>query len=104
MDPDDATPGKRPPAPSAPRPTVTLLLRKMRAQAHLEGLNPDIRSADDYAIVDPDINKRGGPHLARGDHRRAEVVVAPPNQAGAATQQRQGRHPGGGPGGVQAAL
>jgi hypothetical protein len=43
MDPDDdGTPGKKPPAPCEPRQTVTLLLRKMRAQARIEGLNPDI--------------------------------------------------------------
>jgi hypothetical protein len=60
MDPDDGTPGKRPPAPSAPRQTVTVLLRKMRAQARIEGLNPDIWDEHDYAIVDPDINKRVG--------------------------------------------
>jgi hypothetical protein len=60
MDPDDGTPGKKPPAPSAPRQTVTLLLREMRAQARIEGLNPDLWAEDDYAIVDPDINKRVG--------------------------------------------
>jgi hypothetical protein len=37
-----APPAKKPPAPSVSRQQVTLLLRKMRAQARIEGLNPDI--------------------------------------------------------------
>jgi hypothetical protein len=64
------TPGKKPPAPSAPRQTVTLLLRKMRAQARVEGLNPDIWAEDDYAIIDPGINKRVSriyPETAKGE-------------------------------------
>jgi hypothetical protein len=39
---------------------MTLLLRKTRDQARIEGLNPDLWAADDYSIVDPDINKRVG--------------------------------------------
>jgi hypothetical protein len=31
---------------------MTLLLRRMRAQAHIEGLDPNIWSEDDYAVVD----------------------------------------------------
>jgi hypothetical protein len=60
MDPDDGAPGKRSPAPSEPRQTVTLLLRKTRDQARIEGLDPDIWAEDDYAIVDPDTNRRVG--------------------------------------------
>ena len=89
MEPDnDGTPGKRPPAPSAPRQTVTLLLRKMRAQARIEGLNPDIWAADDYAIVDPHINKRVGriyPEVIKGELKWMwflQTEPAPPPNSG----------------------
>ena len=58
--PTTATPARSRRAPSTPRQTVTLWRRKMRAQARVEGLNPDIWDEADYAIVDPDINKRVG--------------------------------------------
>jgi hypothetical protein len=32
----------------------------MRAQARVEGMNPDLWDENDYPIVDPDINKRVG--------------------------------------------
>ena len=61
MDPDDGTPGKKPPAPSAPRRPATLLLRKKRDQLRIEGGPPELwDNENDYAIVDPDINKRLG--------------------------------------------
>jgi hypothetical protein len=85
MDPDDGTPGKKPPAPSASKQTVTLLLRKTRVQARIEGLNPDLWADDDYAVVDPDINKRVGriyPELIKGERKwmwflQTEPVPAP---------------------------
>jgi hypothetical protein len=63
---DDGTPGKRPPAPSARRQPVTLILRQMRQQARLEGLNPDLWAEDDYAAIDADIARRVG-RIYRGD-------------------------------------
>jgi hypothetical protein len=39
---------------------MTLLLRKTRGQARVEGFDPNLWADDDYAIVDPDINKRVG--------------------------------------------
>jgi hypothetical protein len=91
MDPDDdGTPGKKPPAPSAPRQTVTLLLRTMCAQARVEGLNPDLWAEDDYAIVDPDINKRVGriyPELIKGESKWMwflQTELAPPPNSGKA--------------------
>jgi hypothetical protein len=87
---DDGTPGKKPPAPSASRQTVTLLLRKMRAQARVEGLNPDIWADDDYAIVDPDLNKRVGriyPEMIRGEPKWMwflQTEPAPPPNSGVA--------------------
>jgi hypothetical protein len=90
MTPDDGTPGKKPPAPSAPRQTVTLILRRMRAQARIEGLNPDIWAEDDYAIVDPDINKRVGriyPEVILGEPKWLwflQTELAPPPNSGKA--------------------
>lgn len=50
---DDGTPGKKPPAPSvSQRPEMTLILRKSRVQAPIEGLNPDIWGEDDYSVID----------------------------------------------------
>jgi hypothetical protein len=91
MDPDDdGTPGKRPPAPSAPRQTVTLLLRTMRQQARIERWNPDIWAADDFAVIDPDINKRVGriyPELIKGELKWLwflQTEPAPPPNSGKA--------------------
>jgi hypothetical protein len=87
---DNGTPGKKPPAPSVSRPPMTLLLRKMRAQARVEGLNPDIWADDDYAIVDPDINKRVGriyPEIILGEPKWLwflQTEPAPPPNSGKA--------------------
>jgi hypothetical protein len=89
-DADDGTPGKKPPAPSAPRQTVTLLLSKMRAQARVKGINPDIWAEDDYAIVDPDLNKRVGriyPEVILGEPKWLwflQTEPAPPPNSGKA--------------------
>jgi hypothetical protein len=90
MDPDDGTPGKKPPAPSVSKQTVTLLLRKTRDQARIEGLNPDLWAADDYSIVDPDINKRVGriyPETILGEPKWLwflQTEAAPPPNSGKA--------------------
>jgi hypothetical protein len=47
------TPGKKPPAPSVgERTSLTLLLRKTKAQARIAGWNPDIWGDDDHCILD----------------------------------------------------
>jgi hypothetical protein len=90
MAPDGGTPGKKSPALSAPRQTLTLLLRTMRAQARVEGLNPDLWAKDDYAIVDPDINKRVGriyPEMIKGEPKWMwflQTEPAPPPNSGKA--------------------
>jgi hypothetical protein len=87
---DDGTPGKRPPAPSVARQQVTLLLRTMRAQARIEGLNPDIWDENDYAVVDPDISKRVGriyPEMILGEPNWLwflQTEPAPPPNSGMA--------------------
>jgi hypothetical protein len=51
----DGTFRKKPPAPSVgqrPAGPMTLILRKTRTQAQIEGLNPDIWGEDDYSIID----------------------------------------------------
>jgi hypothetical protein len=51
---DNGTP-KKPPATSAgkrPAGPMTLLLRKTRVQAAIEGLRTDIWGEDDYSVVD----------------------------------------------------
>jgi hypothetical protein len=50
----------------------------MCAQARVESLNPQIRAENDYAIVDPDINKCIG-NLPRDNPRRAKAAVVPPD-------------------------
>jgi hypothetical protein len=90
MELDGGTPGKKPPAPSALRQTVTLLMRTMRAQARVEGLNPDIWDENDYAIVDPDLNKRVGriyPEIILGESKWLwflQTEPAPPPNSGKA--------------------
>jgi hypothetical protein len=65
-----------------------LLLRKMRAQARVEGMNPHLWADDDYAIVDPDINKRVGriyPELIKGERKWMwflQTEPAPPPNSG----------------------
>jgi hypothetical protein len=75
---------------AAPRQTTTLMLRKMRARARVEGLNPDLWADDDYAIVDPDINKRVGriyPEMILGEPKWLwflQTEPAPPTNSGKA--------------------
>jgi hypothetical protein len=69
---------------------VTLLQRRMRAPARIEGLNPALWAADDYAIVDPDINKRVGriyPEVILGEPKWPwflQTEPAPPPNSGKA--------------------
>jgi hypothetical protein len=63
-------------------------MRTMRAQARVEGLNPDLWAANDYAIVDPDINKRVGriyPEMIKGEPKWMwflQTEPAPPPNSG----------------------
>jgi hypothetical protein len=83
---DDGTPGKKPPSPLVSRQAVTLILRQMRQQARLEGLNPDLWAHDDYAVIDPDIARQVG-RICRGDRKwkwLLETELAPPPNGGLA--------------------
>jgi hypothetical protein len=91
MDPDDGTPGEKPSPPSVSREPATLLLRKTRDQVRIEGGNPDLGWADDdYAVVDPDIDKRVGrifPEVIRGEPKWMwflQTEPAPPPNSGIA--------------------
>jgi hypothetical protein len=51
----DGTLGRKPPAPSVgqrPAGPMSLILRKTRTQARIEGLNPSIWGEDDYSVID----------------------------------------------------
>ena len=84
---EDSTPGKKP-APSVSRPQGTLLLRKTREQARIEGLRSDMWSDDDYTVVDPDIGRRVGriyPETIHGEPRWLwflQTVPAPKPNSG----------------------
>jgi hypothetical protein len=85
---DNGTPGKRPAAPSMEkRPEaepMTLILRRSRKQARIEGLNPDIFGADDYVVIDGDtVIGRIYPELIQGEPKwrwfLQTVPALPPN-------------------------
>jgi hypothetical protein len=71
---------------------VTLLLRKTRYQSLIEGANPDLwaDAENDYAIVDPDINRRVGriyPEVILGEPKWLwflQTEPAPPPNSGKA--------------------
>ena len=88
MNDDDGTPGKKPPAPSARRQPVTLLLRRMRAQARIEGLNPDLWAAEDRRSRHQQARR---PNLSRDHSRRTQMALVPPDGAGTTSEQRQDR-------------
>jgi hypothetical protein len=90
-DPNDDTPGKKPPAPSVsqrPSEPLTLFLRKTKAQVLIAGWNPNIWGKDDYCILHGDVVVgRIYPEIIKG---RAEWLwflqtePAPPPNSGVA--------------------
>jgi hypothetical protein len=84
---DNGTPGKKPPARSAGKPAgSTLLLRKSRDQANIEGLDARGWSEDDYSVVDGETCVgRIYPEMIHGEPKWRwflQTVPAPPPNSG----------------------
>jgi hypothetical protein len=68
----------------------------MRAQPRVEGLNPDIWAENDYAIIDPDINKRVGriyPEIILGEPKRLWFLQTERRCRPTATRPARSRKP-----------
>ena len=66
---------------------MTLILRKMRAQARIEGLDPNIWGDDDYAVNDETTVGRIYREMIHGDPKWLwflQIVPAPPPNQGIA--------------------
>lgn len=92
----DGTPVNKPPAPSAKPPAgLTLLLRKSREQARIEGLNPDIFGDDDYSVIDGEACVgRIYPEMIHGEPKWRwflQTVPAPPPSSGVAATLQEAK-------------